>query len=307
MAQATVTPNVSTVEDWVKAHKDADPKELLEIVLAQTEMMRQEYKGLAEVELDKDGNFKPRTLAGLWRLGQMYSQSEMVPTHYKGKVADCTIAVQMALRCGVDILTFLQSSYIVHGTPGIKATLAIAMINGSGKIKGRIRYKVEGEGDNRKWIALATDADSGEEVSAEVTWKMVKAEGWDKPKGTQVSKWMTLPDQMGKYRAAMFLARTNFPDVLIGMYTEEELEDIHGVPATNAVSGTEQRVAPTSIDKTRSELNDLLDRQEEKEPVQEMTDAEVSQEVHGVDEAAQDEPAQEPAKNGGAKKQASLV
>lgn len=227
MATATVP---STVADYITRLSEADPKTALEIALAETERQRaiaaqqqEESRSRAEVELDDRGNFKPKNLAGLWRLGVMYSKSALVPDHYKNKPDDCAIAVQMALRCKVDILTFLQSSYIVHGKPGIEAKLAIAMINGSGQIKGRIRWKFEGEGRTRKCTAVATDALTGDLIEQSVTWAMAEAEGWTKKSG---SKWLTIPDLMFQYRSAMWLARTNFPDVLMGMYTTDEIEDV---------------------------------------------------------------------------------
>jgi hypothetical protein len=238
---------INTVEDYVRANPNADPKALLDVVMAQTEMLREEYRGLSEVQMDENMQFKPRNLAGLWRLGTLYAQSEMVPKHYRNRVADCTIAVQMALRCGVEILTFLQSSYIVHGTPGLKSTLAIAMINASGKIKGRIGYRLEGEGTSRQCTAYAKDVLTGEVIEATLEWSTVEAEGWNKDKKnsetgyTQKSKWNTMPDQMFKYRSAMFLARANFPDVLMGMYTDDELEDVHGQPISALSAGRTQQ------------------------------------------------------------------
>lgn len=250
---ATVT-EPTTVTNYVKSIVETDPKAALEIALAEAERERAitarqqtELRERAEVELDAKGNFRPKNLAGLWRLGQMYSRSTLVPDHYKNKPDDCAIGVQMALRCGVDVLTFLQSSYIVHGKPGIEAKLAIAMINSSGQIKGRIRWKFEGEGKTRKCTATAIDALSGQTLEQTVTWAMAEAEGWTKKNG---SKWLTIPDLMFQYRSAMWLARTNFPDVLMGMHTVDELEDMGTV--------TSSFVTPAPV----KSLDDLTNRLE---------------------------------------------
>ena len=42
------------------------------------------------------------------------------------------------------------------------------------------------------------------------------------------SKWKTMPEQMLKYRAAAFFARTECPEVLMGFQTAEETEDVYG-------------------------------------------------------------------------------
>ncbi len=226
MSTATATKPVGGLNDYIKAHADTDPKTLLDLVVQENERLREESKQVADVEIDQQGQFRPKNLAGLWRLGQMFAQSGLIPDHYKGNVANCAIGCQMALRCNVDILTFLQSSYIVHGKPGIESKLAIAMLNASGKIKGRIRFKLEGEGKNRSCTATVIDTDSAEPVSQKVDWAMVEAEGWASKAG---SKWKTMPDLMFQYRAAMFLIRVSYPDVLMGMQSREELEDIEPV------------------------------------------------------------------------------
>ncbi len=61
-------------------------------------------------------------------------------------------------------------------------------------------------------------------VQQTVTMAMAKAEGWVDKKD---SKWKTLPTLMLKYRSAMFLARLHYPDILMGMMTTQEAEDVH--------------------------------------------------------------------------------
>jgi hypothetical protein len=232
------------------ARETADPKALLDLVMAENERIKQtnvawqqEWREATEVELDTNLNFRPKTLAQLQRLARMYADSGYVPDHYKGNIANTAIAVQMALRCHVDVMTFLQSSYIVYGKPGIEGKLVIAMLNCSGQIKGRVSFELSGTGRGRSCRAFAVDAKTGEELSQSVTWEMVEAEGWDKDKRGQKSKWITLPDLMFPYRAATFLARVHFPDVLMGMHTIEEIEDIQKIS-----------VGPSSLD----ELSDRL-------------------------------------------------
>jgi hypothetical protein len=241
MAATAARPGASGVEDFVRQHADTDPKELLELILQENERMRNEYRVTSEVEIDDNLNFKPKTLAQLQRLARMYAESGMVPDHYKGNIANCAIGVQMALRCKVDILTFLQSSYIVHGKPGIESKLAIAMLNASGKIKGRLRYKLEGEGKARRCTAQATDAGTGDLLEQTVDMAMAEAESW-----TKNPKWRTMPDLMLQYRSAMFLCRLSFPDVLMGMRTLEELEDVEDHDAFDPTKAAADR--PRTLD-----------------------------------------------------------
>lgn len=230
-----------TVEEWVAQHPDADPKSLFEILLEQNTRIREQYRADSEVALDDSFNFVPKTMAQLQRMARMYCESGLVPRHYEGNLPGTAIAIQLALRCKVPILTFLQWSYPVRGKICVESKLAVAMLIASGLIDGRPRYQFAGEGKAKACTCFAIDKQSGEEFHQTVTWQMVEDEGWHKPKDSQPSKWMTLPDLMFQYRSAMFLIRVHYPDVLMGMTSLEEAQDIGelvNVPVTETGNGT---------------------------------------------------------------------
>lgn len=62
-------------------------------------------------------------------------------------------------------------------------------------------------------------------IGTEITWDMVKSEGWLDKSG---SKWKTMPEQMFNYRAAAFWARKFCPELLMGIPTADEVKDVHG-------------------------------------------------------------------------------
>lgn len=280
MTQAIAMP---TIAQFVSANPNADPKEMLAVVMAETERLRidadrlkieaaasqQEWKELNEVAIDPSGKYVIRTLGQLQRLGVMFATSGIVPDHYSvlnreeyaKKVAACSIGIQMAIRCGVDIPTFLQCSFVHKGKVGIESKLAMAMLNTSGKIRGRVHYKLEGDikDKTRRCTAWAIDAATGEEFSQTVDWSTVEGEGWNKDKTSQSgyvqkSKWNTMPDLMFQYRAGIFLCRVHYSDVLLGMQTVEELED---VVASNG-GGTATAAAPTGLDELSEHLGATL-------------------------------------------------
>ena len=57
------------------------------------------------------------------------------------------------------------------------------------------------------------------------TMAMAAAEGWLNKPG---SKWKTMPVQMMHYRAAAFFARIHCSDILLGLPTYEEVQDVKG-------------------------------------------------------------------------------
>lgn len=163
----------------------------------------------------------------LWRIATLFSKTELVPTHYRGKPENCLIAIEMAMRMGVAPLPFLQNTYIVHGRPGIEAKLAISLINSSGMFVDSLDYEVEGDDphkDGYRVRAYAVKRSTGKTVLGPwVDWEMVKKEGW---LGKEGSKWKTMPAIMFAYRAAMFFGRLHCPERLLGMQTVDEIQDV---------------------------------------------------------------------------------
>jgi hypothetical protein len=180
----------------------------------------------------------PYAFNHLWRVAQGYSRSQLVPQQFRGKPDDCFIICQLALRFNVDPFMLMQSTYVVHGRPGFESKMAIALLNASGKIKGTLKTEFSGKGDDYGCRAWCIDRETGSRVEGpRVTWKMVTAERWNKNEG---SKWNTMPDLMFVYRAAIFLIRTNYPEVLMGLSTVEENEDIGDPRATDITN--QQRI-----------------------------------------------------------------
>lgn len=190
------------------------------------------------------------------RAAKLLAASSIIPSDFQNNVSNCTIALSMAQEMGVHPLTFMQGCYIVHGKPGIESKLAIGLLNTSGKTQGNIRFEYS-ENDT-VCRALVKDL-NGEEHEGEASIKMAKAEGWYDKNG---SKWKTMPKQMLKYRSAMFLIRGSFPEVVLGMHSADELEDM--APA-KAPSGEVDHVA------------NLKAKQIEQEPIHDEWDARLTE------------------------------
>lgn len=158
----------------------------------------------------------------LWRMASILAKSALVPEAYKGKVEDCFVACQMALRLQIEPMMVLQNVYVVKGRPGMEAKLAIALVNARGPFLGPIDYDLEGEGDSRKCTAFATLRKSGRVCKMSVSIQTAKDNGWYRKDGS----WEKLPELMLRYRSAAFLIRVYAPEVLLGMQTTDELKDV---------------------------------------------------------------------------------
>ncbi|SDP70443.1 recombinase family protein, partial [Desulforhopalus singaporensis] len=146
-----------------------------------------------------------------------------VDDYRNGKLADCIVALELAMRIGASPMAVLQNTYIVHGKPGYSATFIIAMINSCGRYSP-LRFEFTGDGDERTCVAWAKELATGDRLDGPaVSISIAKKEGWfGKPK----SKWQTMPELMLRYRAATFFGRMYAPELLMGMRSVEELRDI---------------------------------------------------------------------------------
>src|SRR5262249_40784831 len=115
------------------------------------------------------------------RVARMFAESSLVPDHLHGKVADCLIALDMADRMGEDPIMVMQNIYFVKGKAGWSAQYMISRANRSGKFRGPLRWRTEGQGGSLKVTCMAELADETldeRHVEVPVTMAMAKADGW---------------------------------------------------------------------------------------------------------------------------------
>jgi len=181
----------------------------------------------------------------LWDFASALSRSTIIPKAFQGNAANCFVALDMANRMGASPMEVMQNIYVVHGTPGFSAKYAIAMANRSGIFKGPICFEERGSGANLEVEAYAIVRETGQRISFTASMAMAKAEKWDSnPKYKS-----GLASLMLKYRSATLLIRTSCPEVLLGMQTAEEVEDVRyarSVEATPVVAKINQGLLDSS-------------------------------------------------------------
>lgn len=195
--------------------------------------------------------------AHIQRVAKMFSSSSLIPDTFKGNIANCTIALEMAHRMGANPMAVMQNLYIVHGKPGWSAQFIIACLNQCGKFSP-IRFRIIGDGDDKTCTAWAKELESGETLEGPpVSIGMAKKEGWATKSG---SKWQTMPDLMLRYRAATFFGRLYAPDLLMGMQSHEELIEaptMREIPAASIplfAAPVEPQPLPSAKDSSAFEL-----------------------------------------------------
>lgn len=158
-----------------------------------------------------------------FKMAKVLCTAELIPDAYRGKPADCMIAIDMANRMNISPLMVMQSLYVVKGKPSWSGQACMSFIQANPDFTDVRPVYVESSStqDRGCYISAKRTSDGSEVRGVLVTLAMAKAEGW-----TKNPKWQNMPDLMLAYRASAFFARVYCPAVLMGVSVEGEIEDI---------------------------------------------------------------------------------
>lgn len=173
-------------------------------------------------------------------------------------LANCAVALNMAHRMNADPLLIMQNLHIIEGRPSWSSPFIIAAINSCGRYNS-LDYELSEPGEPVEieyiaieWVkrqknevkktvtvrhqtckAYTTEKSTGKRLESPlISIQMAIDEGWLTKKG---SKWQTMPELMLRYRCASFFGRLYAPELLMGLPSAEEAEDI---PTVQQPDGT---------------------------------------------------------------------
>lgn len=208
----------------------------------------------------------PKEFVHAQRVAQLLVESKMMPEHMRGKenLSSAVIAVDIATRLNLSPQLVANQIYMVHERPAFSAQFMIAVMNTAADF-GKVRYDMkeigekeitysytEGYGNQkqrktstvkiRDWQCTAWALEGEEKLPTgvntlqkakeaglpilegpSITCEMAIREGWWFKDG---SKWPNMTQVMLRYRAAAFFGRLYAPELMMGLPTIEELEDM---------------------------------------------------------------------------------
>ncbi|WP_260767339.1 RecT family recombinase [Klebsiella aerogenes] len=187
--------------------------------------------------------FSPEGMNQLLRFAELMAQSKAtVPQHLAGKASDCLAVTMQAAQWGMNPFAVAQKTHVVNGTLGYEAQLVNAVVSSSNLLATRLNYrwdgdwsKVNGKSDKSPSLTVTVSAIlKGESEPRELTISMAQAGVRNSP------LWEQDPRQQLAYLCVKRWARLHAPDVLLGVYTPDELQeaqprverDITPAPAT---------------------------------------------------------------------------
>lgn len=177
----------------------------------------------------------------------MANSGNFVPAHFRGKPDSCMAVVMQAARWGMDPFAVAQKTFIVgdSGVLGYEAQLVNAVVNSMAPTKDRIHFEWFGAWENivgrfvektstkgNKYIApgwsLADEKGVGVRAFATLKGESEPRELILMLSQAQVRNstlWASDPRQQLAYLAVKRWARLYCPDVILGVYTADEIEE----------------------------------------------------------------------------------
>lgn len=180
-------------------------------------------------------SLEPTTLQEAMTFAGMLARSTMVPRDFQGKPENVIVAIQWGREIGLGPLQALQNIAVINGRPSVWGDAMLALVRGSG-LCAYVRETIEGEGD--AMVATCRVSRKGEDGEIVGTFSMADA----KRAGLagKTGPWTQYPKRMLQMRARGFAIRDGFPDVLRGVISAEEAQDM----PTDAFRGMTLDAAP---------------------------------------------------------------
>lgn len=154
----------------------------------------------------------------------MAQSGAAVPKDMRGNAGMCFAVCLQALEWRMSPFSVANKAYVVNDRLGYEAQLIHAVVESRAPLIGRLRYEWAGEGETR--TCTVTGQFKGESAPHVFTTEPIanirpKKNSEGKYKGSPL--WETKPDVQLAYNAVRDWARLYCPDVIMGVYSTEEL------------------------------------------------------------------------------------
>lgn len=162
----------------------------------------------------------PQNLGEVVKFAEVMCRADIaLPKHLRGNAGACMAVSLQALDWQMNPFAVASKSYSVNGTIAYEAQLIIAVINTRSGIEGRLEYSFEGEGAERVCIA-----------SGKLDGKVLEVRS---PKFKDITPknsplWKSDPDQQHCYYTGRSWGRRHTPEVILGVYDRDEVEEFRG-------------------------------------------------------------------------------
>jgi len=194
-----------------------------------------------------------------------------VPKHLQKNKADCAAVIMQAMQWNMNPFAVAQKTFLINGVLGYEAQLVNAVITSMAPTKDRLKFewfgdwskiigkfreieskvKKDDDGHPKKYRVPAWDISAEQGLGVRV-WATLKGE--DQPRVLELlmtqartrnsTLWTDDPKQQLAYLGIKRWSRLYCPDVVLGVYTPDELQELEEREVNTSFSGT----APEAVE-----------------------------------------------------------
>ncbi|RYL27182.1 RecT family recombinase [Acinetobacter piscicola] len=172
---------------------------------------------------------------------RMATSKITTPKHLQGNEGDCMAIIMQAMQWGMNPYAVAQKTHLVNGTLGYEAQLVNAVITARAPVKERLHFEWYGD-----WSKVNGKDDKSPNLGIRVSATL---RGENEPRVIDISMaqvgpvrnsplWAADPRQQIAYLATKRWARLYCPDVILGVYTPDEVierEELDVTPVQSTV------------------------------------------------------------------------
>ena len=196
--------------------------------------------GYAGVEMRERGGgamLMPQSFGDVVGFATVMARSDVaLPKHLRGNEGACLAVTMQAIRWEMDPFAVANKTYSVNDRLAYEAQLVAAVIHTRAPIARRPDYTYSGEGPTRKCKVEIEMLDGSTKEYESPTFAQIPTK--------HSPLWKSDPDQQLGYYAIRSWGRRHTPEVLLGVYTPEELAEARdgGRDITPQKSGVMERL-----------------------------------------------------------------
>ena len=215
-----------------------------------------------------------QSMSSMMQFAEVMAQGKFsVPKHLQNNIADCLAITMQSMQWGMNPFAVAQKTHLINGVLGYESQLVNAVISSSKAVKGRFKYeysqgweklagkvKIE-KNTNNNWVPKKQWTHEDESKLWVKVGAVLNGDDfvtWGEPVyfSNVITRnsplWVTAPAQQLSYLALKYWARLFTPDVILGVYDKESLED-----STPDITGrVEKDITPKSANDLNSMLSD---------------------------------------------------
>jgi hypothetical protein len=185
----------------------------------------------------------PRDMREAMELAKMMASTGFLARELQNP-GGAMFVMEQAMRWSMSPFAVAMETSFIQGKPMFSGKIVAAAVVSSGAITGRLAYAYEGQGDSRTITVSGTVR--GEAEPRTVTVRLGDAK-------TANKVWNTQPDQQLAYHGARVWARRHTPEVMLGVYSEEEFEPATPMqpargPTVDAAAAYVRQAAPVQAE-----------------------------------------------------------